>query len=472
MEFLDRQAELARLHRLSDCGEGGFVAIWGRRRIGKSELLKQWCRRSEGLYAVADRSVAPVQRRDFATVVAGRFPGFDEVVYPSWKALFAALSLRARAAEWHGPLVLDEFPYLVESDDTLPSVLQNWIDGERAAHGLLVAIAGSSQHMMQGLVLDANSPIYGRADERFCLSPLAIPFIRRGLHLRNPLDAVRSYAVWGGVPRYWVAAERYGADLETALDEQVLDPLGPFHEEPATLLQSEVPSVLSLKPYLDIIGLGVNRVSEIAARMALPATTISKPLARLVDLGLVRREVPYGENEKNSKKSLYRIADPFCRLWFHVVASRRSVFDSAPPDVRRALWKSLCMRLYAAQWEDLAREHVVLSVHLRTLAGEGDYWSPAGRWWRGTEPELDVVSFNGLKTRTLLGEAKWSETPFGLKETKRLASELNGRAVPNGFPAEVVRVLFLASVARDVPKTVLGVHIVDARSVVRGAEGD
>jgi len=464
MKFVDRQEEMSRLMRLSAAKKGGFVVVWGRRRVGKSELLKEWCRRVGGLYTVADRSAAVIQRQNFASTLASVFAGFDGVVYPTWKSLFDALSREARRLRWQGPLVLDELPYWVESDAAVVSALQNLVDAEKGANGLLVAVAGSSQRMMQGLALDADSPIYGRADEKIKLPPIGYPFIREALGLKVDSEAVRAYAVWGGIPRYWVAAERYGADLEAALDDQVLNPLGAFHEEPATVLQSEIPSAISLKPYLDVVGLGANRLSEIAARLGIPATT-AKPLSRLVELGLVRREVPYGEDEKSSKKSLYRIADPLCRLWFKIVAPRRSVFDSAPAAVRKSVWRTLSSEIYASAWEDLARANVAFSRRLSPLAGAGEFWMPAGRWWHGNEPEIDVVSFNGSATRVLVGEAKWSEKPYSLRDVRRLAHDLSCRPLPAHFPPHASYVLFLSRKADNVPSVLDGVTVIDAKSL-------
>ena len=460
MKFLDRKDELARLNRLSDAQEGGFVALWGRRRIGKSELLKRWCGEADGIYTVADRSSAAVQRMNFALALSSRFEGFDTVVYPTWKALFDALSRRAAESGWHRPLVIDEFPYWVEADESILSVMQNWIDAEKRRKGILIAIAGSSQHMMQGIVINQDSPLYGRTDERMKLAPLGFEYIGEALGLSNPVDCIKAYAIWGGVPRYWVAAERYRASLDDAVDDQILSPLGIFHDEPSTLLQSEIPSALSLKPYLDVIGSGVNRVSEIAGRTGVTSTTLSKPLSRLVDLGLVKREIPYGENEKSSKKSLYKIADPFCRFWFDIVAPRRSLFESAPASLRKSLWRKYASRLYAAEWEELARRSVVTSKRLARLSGKNDFWMPAGRWWQGEAHELDVVSVNGSRTKTLIGEVKWSERPFTRKEVASLATKFATIAPPPGLPHDVVRALFLPAVAPGVESVVNNIAII------------
>ena len=390
MNFIDRKKEMARLERLILERRGGFAAIWGRRRIGKSELLKEWCRKFNGIYTVADQSLATLQRSSFALALAERFPGFADVIYPTWKSLFEALTNRAIAEDWHGPLVMDEFPYWVEVDASIASVLQNWIDGEKSRCGIVCAIAGSVQHMMQGLVLDADSPLYGRVDEKIKLQPISIGYIGEALQLESAIDAVRAYSVWGGVPRYWVAVEKYGADFERVLDEQVFDPIGIFHEEPASLLRSELPNAIALKPYLDVIGMGVNRSGEIAGRLGIPATALSKPLSRLMEIGLIKREIPFGESEKNSKKSLYKLADPFCRFWFTVMASRRSIFDSAQESVRLSIWHKYSQQVFSATWEELARSYVGQAKKLQDLMPSGGYWLPAGRWWHKTEPEWDV----------------------------------------------------------------------------------
>ena len=470
MRFLDRKEELKRLDRLADEVHGGFAAVWGRRRIGKSALLMEWCRRHDGLYTVADRTLAPLQRESFAVALSVRFSGFADAVYPSWKSLFSSLSIRAEAENWHGPLVLDEFPYWVESDETVPSILQNWIDSEKARGGIVCAIAGSIQHMMQGLVMDSDSPLYGRADEKFRLEPIGVQYIAEGLKLKSAVDSIKAYAAWGGVPRYWVAAERYGENIENALDELVLDPLGVFHDEPASLLQSEIPNAIGLKPYLDAIGLGANRVSEIAGRLGQPATALARPLARLVEMGLVKREIPFGVSGKDGKRSLYKVCDPFCRLWFKVLAGRKSAFDNSPRATRTAIWRGFADALFGETWENLSRESVASSLRLANLAGAGGYWLPAGRWWQANAPEWDIVSVNGGGDKALLGEAKWSSRPFKRRDVLRLASQLQLREPPPGMPEKTQRVLYLSAVERNAfPNGRCGdVEIVTAGDVVSG----
>ena len=103
-------------------------------------------------------------------------------------------------------------------------------------------------------------------------------------------------------------AEEFGEDLTQAIDRNVLDPRGPLHLEPERLLLEETPPSMSLRPLLDVIGAGAHKLSEIASRLEQPVTSLSRSISRVVDLGLVRRDLPFGESEKSGKRALYKIA--------------------------------------------------------------------------------------------------------------------------------------------------------------------
>jgi uncharacterized protein len=467
MEFLDRQEEMSRLERLTQAG--GLAVIWGRRRIGKSRLLLEWCKRHDGLYTVADQSAAPIQRRYFAAALATRFPGFDQVEYPDWRSLLARLAAEATHRQWDGPLIIDEFPNLVAASPELPSILQAWTDNEAKAARLAVALAGSSQRMMQGLVMEATEPLYGRAAEAFHLRPLPAGYLNEALRLTDSRHAVQAYTVWGGVPRYWELMSDLDMSIDTAVDHLVLNPLGILHEEPERLLLEELPPAVTLRPILDAIGLGAHRVSEIAARIGEPATSMHRPLRRLKELGLIRREIPFGTPSASAKRSLYKIADPFCRLWFRVVAPNRGFLANAPAKARIKLWGQAKPRLMAAAWEELSRDWVASgAMHHPTLGKNGD-WEPARRFWHGNGPEWDVVSQTLDKRCMLLGEAKWSEHPFDLPELHRLAKNLVAKGIPSvkGLRDKGLHhLLFVPEVVDDIPGEVAGVQVVTAERVL------
>lgn len=464
MKFLDRESELARLNAAVERQAAGLVAVWGRRRVGKTRLLTEWCLRNGGVYSVADQSAETVQRRYFAEAVSSRLAGFKDVEYPDWRVLLSRLSNDARAEKWRGPLVLDEFPYLVASSPAMPSVLQNWIDGEASTGGLLVAIAGSSQRMMQGMLLDAAAPLYGRALEAMELHPLPAGLIGSALGLTDAVAMVRAYAQWGGIPRYWELAEPFGPDLDRSVDQLVLDPLGPLHREPDRLLLEEMPPAVGLRPLLDVIGAGAHRLSEVAGRLGQPATSLARPLGRLVELGYVRREVPYGEPEKTSRRALYRIADPFFRLWFAVVAPYRAALAAATDEIRQATWARRREGLFAEAWEGLCRSAAPRLAWEESGTSAG--WLPAGRWWRGNAAEWDLVTSSADRSVGLVGEVKWSARAFEDGELESLARETLSRPLPPDLPRNVFRAVFVPRSVSGMAVTASGVRVVEAETVM------
>ena len=462
MKFLNRRDELARLTALHD-GEGGLAVVFGRRRIGKTRLLVEWCRRTDGVYVVADQSAAEVQRRYLAEALAGRFPGFADVTYPDWSGLLTRLSREARQVRWRGPVVFDELPYWIATSPELPSVLQRWIDHEARAAGLVVAVAGSSQRMMQGLALDRDAPLFGRARELFEVRGLDVSYVREAIGAVTPRAQLEFYTAWGGVPRYWELAAADGAEVTASVARLVLDPQAPLHREPDRLLLEELPAAMEVRPVLDAIGAGAHRVSEIAGRLGRPATSMSRPLERLIELGLAVREVPFGDPPRTSKRSLYRIADPFTRMWFRVVAPHRAELVTGSTRSRAALLARFWPGLVAATWEDLCRQRLPALAHPR-LGDAGD-WKPGSRWWSGAAPEWDVVAEDVAERRLLLGEAKLAGGDLDAQ-----AAALASRPAPV-LPAKfarhrVIRVLFVPEATPRV-RAVGDVAVVSARDLFR-----
>lgn len=454
MIFLDRELELEALRGL----RAGLAVVWGRRRIGKTRLLVEWCEREGGVYTVADQSSAEVQRAYLARALAGRFPGFGDVTYPDWERLLARVAADAAAHGFMGPLVLDELPYLVTNAPELPSVLQRWIDHDARRARLRVAVAGSSQRMMQGLVLADDAPLYGRASALLEIRPLAASHLKEALGVAG-IDLLEHWTAWGGVPRYWeLAATRTGSARERIV-ALVLDPLGALFDEPQRLLLEELPPALEVRPVLDAIGAGAHRVSEIAGRLGRAATSLGKPLDRLIGMGFVRRETPYGDPPRGGKRSLYRLDDSFLRLWFRVVASNRAALTAGSHASRLALLDEHWDQLVAQAWEDLCRDAVPSLV--RGPVAELGPWQPARRYWRGAESEWDVLADSLDHRRILAGEVWFSRKPAATAALRRAAKQLERRVLPPVLPQrEVVRALFVPSIAAGAPRMIGSVHVV------------
>jgi hypothetical protein len=339
---------------------------------------------------------------------------------------------------------------------------------------LAVVLAGSSQRMMQGLVMRATEPLYGRATEAFHLQPLPAGYLSEALGISAARDVILAYTAWGGVPRYWELVSESGLPLDPAVDHLVLNPLGLLHEEPERLLLEELPPAMGLRSIMDAIGLGAHRVSEIAARIGAPATSLSRSLQRLLELGLVQRETPFGTSSASSKLSLYKIADPFCRMWFRVVAPNRGFLANAPKAARKRYWRDARPGLVSAAWEELCRQWVSFGPVQHHVLGEAGDWEPARRFWHGEGPEWDVISQTIDEGRVLLGEVKWSEHPMDAPKLRTLARKLLAKGIPpiKGLrEKDTLRVLFVPDVTGETPGEIDGVHVVTGEQVLSEMRG-
>lgn len=421
LPFLDRAEELRRLRGLFARRERGMAVLYGRRRCGKSRLLLEALPAARTIYYVADDRESPLQRRALAAEVARLLPDFERVSYPDWDALLGRLWGQARPGT---VLAIDEFPALVAVAPEFPSLLQKHVD-RPGSGGPHLILAGSSQRMMQGLVLDRSAPLFGRATDILKIGPLAGGWIRRALALSDSRKAVEAYALWGGVPRYWELAADY-RDTSSAVQALLLSPLGVLHDEPTRLLLDDLRDITQAASVLALIGQGCCRLSEIAGRLAKPATSLSRPLERLLHLGLIRRDVPFGASVRDTKRSLYRIADPLLRFWFRFVEPNRSRVEAGQvARVAREIAATFPHHV-ASVWEDLVRESVPRSRYFKRSWGEARSWWGPGK--DRSSLEIDLVAESADGKALLIGEVKWSAKV----DLGRLSSTLRQKA--ENFP--------------------------------------
>ena len=441
MKFVDRMDEAARLKDALAREKSSLVVMYGRRRLGKSTLIKRVLSDTD-VYFLADRSEGQYQRILLAKVIAQIFLDFDKLTYPNWESMFRAVNYRT---DKRFTLCLDEFPYLVEQSPELPSVLQKLIDEKQLKYNLV--LCGSSQNMMYGLFLDSTAPLYGRADEIMRLAPIRLPYIQEALNL-DAINAIEEYAVWGGVPRYWELRENRSS-LDDALWRNILSVNGTLYEEPIKLFQDDVKDIVKTSTIMSYIGTGAKRLSEIAARCNEPATNLSRPLKKLIDLGFLEKDVPFGVDEKNAKKSLYKIADSFMAFYYQFVVPNRSFIEL---DRRLPIEQALVAHFSEyvnMQWEKLCRAAVTGNLV------NGVVYGKAKRWWgsvlnqdkKPEQVEFDVMAESLDKKYLLVGECRWTTQENG----KQLMAELLRKAnlLPFAKNYTIVPVLFLKNIPKD-----------------------
>ena len=441
MKFVDRIDEAARLKDALAREKSSLVVMYGRRRLGKSTLIKRVLSDND-VYFLADRSESQYQRTLLAKVIAQVFPDFDKLAYPDWESMFRAVNYRT---DKRFTICLDEFPYLVEQSPELPSVLQKLVDEKQLKYNLV--LCGSSQNMMYGLFLDSTAPLYGRADEIMRLAPIRLPYIQEALSL-DAMNAIEEYSVWGGVPRYWELRENKSS-LDDALWHNILSVNGTLYEEPVKLFQDDVKDIVKTSTIMSYIGTGANRLSEIAGRCNEPATNLSRPLKKLVDLGFLEKDVPFGIDEKNAKTSLYKIADPFMAFYYQFVVPNRSFIELGR---RMPLEQALAAHFseyVSMNWEKLCRDAVTGNIVNGTVYGK------AKRWWgsvfnedkKPEQVEFDVMAESLDKKYLLVGECKWTNQENGKQLTAELLRKAN--LLPFAKNYTIIPVLFLKNAPKD-----------------------
>ena len=444
MEFVDRKKEFERLQKSLKREKPQFIVVYGRRRIGKSTLIKKVMDFRHGdIYFLADKTSEPSQRQLFSATIDMTIEGFATANYPTWESLLLSLN---RSIDHRITVCLDEFPYLVKSCPALPSIIQKLLDDKKLKYDLI--ICGSSQQMMQGFVLDSKEPLYGRADEIIKMKPIAPAFVSQALRC-NAAQAVREYAVWGGVPRYWELRENYDS-LYDAIEHLLLTSEGTLYDEPSKLLYDEMRDTVQASSILSFIGNGANKLSEIAARAEKQATDITPQLSRLKELGFINKEIPSGESEKKSKKGLYHITDPLLRFHYRYVIPYRSLIELGNSQAVLNVFKNGENDYVSRTWEGLCRNHI--SAH----GLDGIMYQMASRWWGSyyneekqqyLPVELDVVaeSFDGK--HLFLGECKWQEHIDAKEELSRLQTIAKGLPFTNNH--EIHLGLFLKEIPQN-----------------------
>ena len=433
LTFVDRISEQERLRKALSRQTAAFVILFGRRRCGKSRLIRQVLRDSD-CYFMADQSEATQQRILLAKTVSTAIAGFDKVIYPDWETLFETLNLRLSKRI---TLCLDEFPYLVKSAPELPAIIQKWMDKKESLNFNLI-LCGSSQQLMHGLVFDSAAPLFGRADEIMKIKPMQAVYLQNILKT-SAIETVEEYSVWGGIPRYWELrlTER---TLFEALEYHVFNSQGVLYDEPLRLFLDDMRDTVHSFTILSLIAAGCNRLSEIAARLGKPATHLSAPLGKLLMLGYIDRIVPFGENPKNSKKSLYKIADPFLNFYFSFVVPNRSFIEIEQVNAVTKRIKEQFAGYVAQYWKKLCREATpFLEINGIQFNTASNYWgTPA----KDKPIEIDVIAESQDGKHLLVGECKWwNKTP----DIQQLFTELEEKAtlLPFAKGKIIVPALFL-----------------------------
>lgn len=414
-KFINREKELKELNRLLEQGKGGLITIFGRRRIGKTRLLREWIQKHQGFYTQAIEGHPLIQLEQLFLDLK---PGLHTEIAPkTWEELFQLIELEKEPVI----LCIDEFPYLVTSDETIPSRFQRWIDHTKKDN-LFLILSGSSYRMMHSLFLHPSTPLYGRAIKLIHIEPMAYTAFCKAIHLdASQMESFILFSMVGGVPKYWEYLKQTGTVsnlIETA--ESLFFEVGAYMEyEPRRLLVDEKIEGINPISVLELIGRGMHRLSEIAARMGQPSTNLTRIIQLLLDSSLIKREIPFGENEKNSKKSLYKITDPSVRFWFQVYSPHRSRWNFYKKTEKQVL----LINHASSVFEDYVRLQ---------YSGSSRYWDPS--------VEFDLVRWQKERETAIISEVKFKK--LSAQEKQQLLKGLEKRYEQSTLSKQIKHALF------------------------------
>jgi AAA+ ATPase superfamily predicted ATPase len=410
--FIDRKAELEQLERLYASDRAELYVLYGRRRVGKTELLRAFCADKPTIFFISTLSSDNEQLATFSQLVYGFShksapAGFT---FPSWEATFQAL---AQLPMQPRPIVvMDEFTYLISGNKAIPSILQKVWDGGLKDTRLMLILCGSYIGMMETDVLGYRAPLYGRRTASTLLRPLDLPAAALFFPSYGSEDQFLAWAVLGGMP-YYLQVFNDREDIFSNIRRQILDSQsGSLFNEPRLLLMEEMREPRNYFSILRAIAQGRTRLNEIVLGSGIgESTSVARYLDILQQLRLVTRRVPATESQpEKSKKGIYQIDDHFLRFWFRYVHPNLAALDLGLGDaVLEQRIQPDFSHFAAIAFEEAARAFITAKARQGSLS-----FTPQriGGWW-DRAAEINILAVSQVEKAALVGECKWSANPVG-----------------------------------------------------------
>lgn len=424
--FLGRSRELRVLEDAWKKPEGAFWPVYGRRRVGKSELIRHFISGKRGIYYVGKQAPPDLQLREFMRDAAECLgePLLAEVQVDGWARAFKLIEER-----WKGPekliLALDEFQWMCEASPELPSVIQEAWDRRWKKGGIMVILCGSYLGFMEREVLGKKSPLFGRRTGQILLRPfdhLEAAQFHPGLSLQ---EQARTYFICGGLP-FYLKCFSTARSVEQNIADNFLAETGLLRREADFLLREELRELANYHSILMALAEGQNTNSGIAAASGIGDRALHFYLTTLMELGYVRKKHPLTGAAAKIRLGRYVLDDPLLRFWFRFVFPQTSLIARLGPAVAMERLVKPGLDAYFGQCFELLCREALPMIYARegvsTAFEVGEYWDK--------DMQIDIV---GLRKdgMTDLGECKWTaaKSPGPLREElePRLAAYPNSR---------------------------------------------
>ncbi len=406
MKFVNRKEELAILNGFYGEDKFHFIPVYGRRRIGKTRLIQEFIKDKPAIYFLADSVAENEQLRNLGKEAGAFFndPLLSSRGFDDWYQFFEYIKGHAKERML---LVIDEFPYLVNSNKAISSIFQKGIDQYLKGTNLFLVLMGSSIGMMEKEVLFQKAPLYGRRTGSLEVKEMGFGSLKEFFPKRNLDELVSIYGITGSIPAYLEKLDP-GKDIFQNIEELILSRGTFLYSEVEYILREELREPRNYFVILRSIAQGKRKLSEIINDTGFEKSLLSRYIEILRSLRLVEKEVPVTEKyPEKSKLGLYRLHDRFFEFWFRYVFPMKSRLEiGKSKEVLRMIKETFDQHL-SLVFEDVCKEYC------HTLMNEGKIrFSSIGRWWWKNN-EIDVVALDDENKEIYFGEVKWSNKPVG-----------------------------------------------------------
>lgn len=416
--FIGRKKELEFLESHYNSNKTEFIVLYGRRRIGKTELIKSFIKDKPAIFYTALQVTDSLQLDKFSRVLGDYFEEEeDRRPFSDWQSAFVYFAKRAKNFD-KLILVIDEFPYAVESNTGIPSVLQQCLDHDFKDVPIMLIISGSSMSFMENKVLGSKNPLYGRATGIYKLEELSFEEARAFIPNHEIVEQIAYYSIFSGVPHYLSQIEDR-LSLRENISNQILHTGAILFSETEFLLKQELREVSVYNAIIEAVAMGKTKLNDIAMHSGIQATKLPYYITGLTDLGIIEKEYPATVKVKaraKSKAGLYQLSNDYFRFYYRYIYPYTSeILEGSTDIVLEDIILKTLTEYTAKTFEKVSIQYLRRWNNNRQLNAR---YTTIGRYWL-KDMEIDIVAFNP-KNQYLFGECKWTLAQVGIDVFKRL----------------------------------------------------
>jgi len=411
MKFYGREIQRKSIHRMFQRAGHQTALIYGRRRVGKSELIKQCLRETEfqSIYYECKQTTELNNVDSLAVLIAETFH-FPKPSFESMESLLAYLFKRAQG----GPLilVLDEYPYIRETVKGMDSILQSMIDQYRDTSQLKLILCGSYVDTMKSLLMREN-PLYGRVDLTIDLKQM--DYYESALFYQDfsDEDKVRLYSVFGGIPYYNKLIDP-SLTVRENITELIASPGARLENEVPMYLKSEISRITNANEVFETLAKGYSRFSDILSQSHVSSSpTLADVLERLIRMEVIAKEAPIND-EHNKRKTGYHIIDNLSLFYYRYVYRYLSQMSVMDPEIfyERYIAEDFEAEYVPHVFESVCRQFLIRQNRSGKLA---EPFEKIGKYYyddpvRKTNGEFDIVTQD--QNGYVFYEAKFRKEPI------------------------------------------------------------